>query len=226
VRRGRSCLLRCLILLLLAGCAHPLAYTPFVHCKCVPGEYIPGSSQATGHKNFLASFMRGMGEPVLSRSGIRATSSIRLFAIGFKAYPLAIRVDRSWNGSVALVATQVETSMNECPERWRVFERWLNTKRSRRELPAAQWDSLLGLLSEAHVELEPGDDPPLVPLPDGTIVMTVDGVRYLLEQRDPSGYRYLMRSSGSAFVKKAAFSAFCTKMVALSGLHISADRYC
>jgi len=219
-------LTRLFILLVLSGCAHPLAYTPFVDCRCVPGEYLPASSQATEQKNFSASFMRALGEPVLSRSGIRTTSSIRLFAIGAKAYPLAIRADRSWSGSVSLVATQVETYTNECPQRWRALERWFLTHRSRRELSAAEWDGLVELLSQAHVELEPGDDPPLVPQPDGTIVMAVDGVDYLLEYREPASYRYLMRDSGSAFVRKAEFRAFCTRMVELSGLDISADRYC
>jgi len=167
-----------------------------------------------------------MGEPTLWSAGLRRTSTLRLSLEGYKRFPLAIRVDRFADGSVSASGSRLVADGGDCPDYMHALERWFTTERARQSLAAEEWQELVALLSETGFEGEPGHEPPPPPSDDEVVSFTLHGVGYLLERRDLSGYHYVLRDADSSLSKKPAFQAFCRRMVELSGLEVSSERYC
>jgi hypothetical protein len=212
------------LIVLAGGCAHPLAYVPLFPCDRVPGEYVPGSSLESLDANVVSAHLRTLGEPVLHRSALAPSRTIRLTFIGSKRRLLSLRFEQRSVGDVHLHAARA--NLSQCPRRYRFVAHLVNDEAADRKISPSEWDEVLrlssALLDEAPLR-EPG------PLPSEEITLQVDGGSIFLEDRDTGGYRAILRDNGSSLTQSDRFARLCNYLVQLSPLSIDPARgesYC
>jgi hypothetical protein len=202
-------------MLALAGCVHPLAFVPGLRCFQIPGDHLPGTSVESFDVNLMSAYLRSLGEPILWRSRVSPTPTIRLSLAGYANRPVSIRIEHENESTIRIHATRLQST--GCPSRLAFLDYW-QRKEASGEISRDQWDMLSDLFKEADLDRAAMLEPLSRAADSEETVVITDGTQYLVEYRDPRGYRAVLRHSSSQLVRSPSFAKLCREIITVSPL--------